>query len=146
LIDFLEAEMKKILAISLVTLAAGCMADRPMETSHREARGGAASLAAALGDRVQAGPPQNCVSERVLEGNRSAGEGAIIFSTKSSGLVYVNQPPAGCPELDSSRALRVRTPSTQICRGDIVSVFDPVSGFDYGSCGLGDFVPYRRPA
>ena len=137
--------MRKILALSLVALTAGCMADRPMEMSRESARGRPETLAAALGDRVQAGPPQDCVSERDLQGNRSVGEGAIIFSTRTSGLVYVNQPPAGCPEITSTRALRLRTPSTRVCRGDIVSVFDPVNGFDYGSCGLGDFVPYRRP-
>lgn len=137
--------MKKILTLSLVAMTAGCMADQPMEVSRQEAVAGSESLAAALGDRVQAGPPVNCVAERDLQDNRSAGEGAIIFSTKSRRLVYVNSPPGGCPEITSSRALRLRTPSTRVCRGDIVSVFDPVNGFEYGSCGLGDFVPYRRP-
>ena len=136
--------MKKILALSFVALTAGCMMDEPMEMSRQEVSRGSESLAAALGDRVQGGPAQACVSERALQGNRSAGEGAILFDTTTSGLVYVNRPDGGCPELTGGRALRLRTPSTRVCRGDIVSVFDPLSEFDYGSCALGDFVPYRR--
>jgi hypothetical protein len=101
-------------------------------------------LAAELDGRVQAGPPQSCVPYRNLGGNRSVGEGAIIFGDRNANLVYVNRPRAGCPELDSGRALKTRTPSTRLCTGDIVEVFDPVNGFSYGSCGLGEFTPYRR--
>ena len=32
----------------------------------------------------------------------------------------------------------------QLNHRNIVTVFDPTSGIEYGSCGLGDFVPYRR--
>jgi hypothetical protein len=56
----------------------------------------------------------------------------------------VNRPPGGCPELKFSRALITRTTSNQLCRGDIATVFDTVSGIQFGSCGLGDFTPYRR--
>jgi hypothetical protein len=28
---------------------------------------------------------------------------------------------------------------------DIATVFDPINRIEYGSCGLGDFVPYTRP-
>jgi hypothetical protein len=137
--------MKTFLVLALAALASGCMADRPMEMSGRAQDGGEAELAEALAGRVQAGPPQSCVSERTLQGNRSAGESAIVFRTTGSNLVYVNRPPAGCPLVGPGRAIRVRTTSTQLCRGDIVEVFDPVNGFGFGGCGLGDFTPYRRP-
>jgi hypothetical protein len=84
------------------------------------------------------------VQLRNLGGNESAGEGAIIFRTQGRNLLYVNRPPAGCPELDSGRALKLRTTTSQICAGDIVEIFDPVAGFSYGGCGLGEFTPYRR--
>ena len=48
------------------------------------------------------------------------------------------------PELNPFRALRTKTTTGQLCRGDIVSVFDATSGIEYGSCGLGDFVEYRK--
>jgi hypothetical protein len=132
--------MKKIIALSAAALTAGCMAEPPMEMSAQAQ----SMLTAELDGRVQAGPPQSCVSQLNLGGNRSVGEGAIIFGDRNDNLVYVNRPRAGCPELDSGRALKTRTPSTRLCAGDIVEVFDPVNGFSYGSCGLGEFTPYRR--
>jgi hypothetical protein len=131
--------MKKMIALSLLPLIAACMDQRPMEMS-AEAR---TELAAAIEGRT-AEAPQNCVPTRDLRGNRSAGEGAIIFDSPSRNLIYVNRPAAGCPEIHSGLALKTRTPSTQLCRGDIVEVFDPVSGFSRGGCGLGEFTPYRR--
>jgi hypothetical protein len=32
---------------------------------------------------------------------------------------------------------------SQLCRGDIVTVFDPISGVEFGGCSLGEFTPYR---
>jgi hypothetical protein len=133
--------MKKIFLFPLVALAAGCMAERPLERADARTE---SLLAEALHGRVSAGPPQSCVQQRTLGGNRSAGEGAIIFDSMGRDLVYVNRPAAGCPEIRSGRAIKVRTTSAQLCRGDIVEVFDPVSGIGFGGCGLGDFEPYRR--
>ena len=134
--------MKRLALATLALLTAGCTAaadDAPSDPSAiAQTR-----LAEELRGRV-AGPPQSCVSTRLLRGNRSVGEDVIIFDGQSRNLIYVNRPPAGCPELDSGRALITRTPSTQLCRGDIATVADLVSGTEYGSCGLGDFTPYRR--
>ena len=133
--------MKTILALSLVALAASCAPADPMETAAQADRD-AMELADATRGRI-AGEPVTCVNQRDLRGNRSAGEGAIIFNGPGT-LIYVNRPPAGCPDLDPGRALSVVTPSTRLCRGDIVNVFDPLTGARFGGCGLGDFVPYRR--
>ncbi len=134
--------MKKIALFALAAFAAAaCAPTDPMETADRSAMA-ESQLAEELRGRT-AGPPMSCVNQRLLRGNRSVGEGAVIF-TASNNLVYVNRPPAGCPELGPGRTLITRAPSTQLCRGDIVTVVDPVSGFSHGSCGLGDFTPYRR--
>jgi hypothetical protein len=131
--------MKNLLVLPLVALTVGCMAEPPpAQTSARSEM----KLAEAT-EGSTAGAPQSCVSTRDLLGNRSAGEGAFIFSTRNSNLIYVNRPPAGCPELRGD-ALKTRTTGTQLCRGDLVEVFDPLTGFSRGGCGLGDFVPYRR--
>jgi hypothetical protein len=135
----MEVVMKKIIALSLLPLFAGCMDQRPMEMSAQAQT----ELAAAIEGRT-AEAPQSCVPSRDLRGNRSAGEGAIIFDGASRNVVYVNRPAAGCPEIRPGMALKTRTTSTQLCRGDIVEVFDPVNGFSMGACGLGDFTPYRR--
>ncbi len=130
--------MKKIMALSLLPLA-GCMAEPPMELSAE-----AQTELAAVTEGREAGPPRSCVPQRDLAGNRSVGDAAIVFQTRSRNLVYVNRPAAGCPEIRSGYALRTRTTINQLCSGDIVEVFDPVSGFSRGSCGLGEFTPYRR--
>ncbi len=101
-----------------------------------------AKLDKALRGFEQSGPAQSCVNHRDLGGNKSVGD-AILFSGKG-GRVYVNRPAGGCANINLGRALVTRTTSTQLCRGDIASVVDPVSGANYGGCGLGEFVPYKR--
>ncbi|HEX8400433.1 MAG TPA: hypothetical protein VF628_01880 [Allosphingosinicella sp.] len=134
--------MKKRYILPLFALTAGCTSADQEPVELTTAAG--TELAEAVRGRV-AGPPQSCVYQRPLGGNRSAGEGAIIFEGQTNGAVlYVNNPPAGCPELKFNRALITRTPTGQLCRGDIVTVADLTSGIQYGSCGLGDFTPYRR--
>jgi hypothetical protein len=131
--------MKYRILLASACLAAGCANDEPVETSARDV----SRLEAELRGYEPSGPPVSCVNMRTLQGNRSVGEGAIVFDGPS-GRKWVNRPPAGCPTLDLGRALRVRTSSSQLCRNDIVTVFDPVSRIEYGGCGLGDFEPYRR--
>ena len=129
--------MKKIIALLLLPLA-GCVAEPPMEMS----ASAQAELAAELRGRV-AGQPQSCVSRRNLRGNRAIGENAILFDTTGNNLVYVNDAP--CPELRPHYAMLTRSPSSQLCAGDIAEIFDPVSGITIGSCPLGRFTPYRLP-
>ncbi len=91
-----------------------------------------------------AGPPQDCVNEPDLGGNKSYGRGVIVFGDPTGEVIYVNRPPAGCPELTSGRALMTQTTKAQLCRGDIVTVFDPVTRMEFGGCSLGAFTPYRK--
>jgi hypothetical protein len=133
--------MNKLMPGLLAALAAlcGCTAQPEPEITPKEQ----ASLDAALAGRT-ARPPVTCVSQHLLRGNRGFGEGVILFEGSTGRTVYVNRPPGGCPELNPFRALRIKTTTGQLCRGDIVSVFDATSGIEYGSCGLGDFVEYRK--
>lgn len=130
--------MKKYLALPLIALAAGCVPAEPVELSAAEQ----GELSAALAGRV-AGPAVSCVNLRDIRGNRSVGEGAILFEGVGD-TVYLNRPPAGCPDLHETRTLITRTPTGRICSGDIATVSDLASGIQFGSCGLGDFTPYRR--
>lgn len=100
-------------------------------------------LAAELSGRV-AGEPRTCVSLRDLEGNRSVDDGAAIIFDGRGDVIYVNRPPAGCPSLRFGRTLVTTTTTGQLCRGEIANVVDLTSNMNFGSCGLGDFVPYRR--
>jgi hypothetical protein len=132
--------MKQIMAFAAAALLTACAEHAPPEEL---SEGAEARIAAALADYRQTGEPVSCVNSRDLRGNRSIGEDAIVFEGTGR-RAWVNRPPAGCPALTSGRALQIRTTSTQFCRGDIVTVFDPTSGIEYGGCGLGDFTPYER--
>ena len=136
--------MKKLITFAAIALSAGCTAASADQRAQMEADG-EAKLAAELRNYEQSGPPVSCVSQRDLGGNRSAGD-AIVFGGRTSSTLYVNHPAGGCPDLNFGRALVIRTTSSQLCRGDIATVLDPVSRTEFGGCGLGDFTPYRRIA
>ena len=131
--------MRSLALLPLAAALAGCMAttDQGAEMTAETQ----SELATAVAGRT-AGPAVTCVNQRDLRGNRSAGD-AIVFEGTGN-VLYVNRPAGGCPSLNLGRALRTRTTSTRLCSGDIATVFDPVSGIEYGGCGLGEFTPYRR--
>jgi len=136
----MEEAMHRIVLVSIAGLAAvACSAEHPAGPTAAEQAG----LAQALAGRT-AGPAVSCVSQRDIGGNESFGEGTILFHGRTGGTVYVNQPAGGCPLLTRNRAITYRTTSSQLCRGEIVTVLDPVSHVEFGSCALGDFTPYRR--
>ena len=129
--------MKPFVTLPLAAFLFGCVAQEPVELS-RETR---SRLDEAVAGRA-AGPPQACVSQRDLRASHTLGEGAVLFEGPGT-LIYVNRTSGGC-NTDFGRSLVTRTPSNQLCRGDIVRSVEPVSGTDWGSCTLGDFTPYRR--
>jgi hypothetical protein len=137
----MEETMRKSIAMACLSLfATGCTEAVPVEPSASQQ----AQLSAALAGYEQSGPPLSCVNMRDLRGNRSYGEGVIVFDGPTRDTLYVNQPSGGCPELGYGRALVTRTTIHRLCRGDIAIVYDLASRTDYGGCGLGDFTPYRR--
>jgi hypothetical protein len=132
--------MKFFAILAIASATASCTAsDAPPEQLSARTQ---SRLAEELRGYAAAGPPSNCVSQRDLRGNRSAGD-AIIFEGRGD-MIYVNRPAGGCPELGFNRALITRTTTTQLCRGDITTVFDTQSGIQFGGCGLGAFTPYRK--
>ena len=132
-----------MLFAAAVVTAACAHGGRPETGAQARAAEAQAKLAAALGGMI-AGPAQDCVTERDLGSNESYGARTILFHGPTDDVVYVNRLAALCPGLDSGLALKVRTPATRLCRGDIATVFDPVSGSEFGGCSLGKFTPYHR--
>lgn len=131
--------MRHLILLAAACMVAGCTTDEPVETAANDE----AKLAAQLSGYEPDGPAVDCVNLRDVDGNRSAGEAAIVFDGRG-GKKWVNRPAGGCPSLEFGRALRTRTSTSQLCRGDIATVFDPVARVEYGGCGLGHFEPYRR--
>jgi hypothetical protein len=98
------------------------------------------SLDKALAGRSP-GKPQSCIQQNFID-TTDVYDGAILYRM-NSGPDYLNRPEQ-CSQLRPGRGLVSRTPTTSICRGDIVQIVDFSSRFNYGGCGLGDFVPYPR--
>lgn len=99
-------------------------------------------LAKALAGRT-AGKPVSCINQKSIDSSTIV-DGAIIYR-ESAGRWYVNSPDKGrCTILKPDRQLVTHTTGTQLCRLDNVRVVDLVSHMEYGSCTLGDFVPYTK--
>jgi hypothetical protein len=103
----------------------------------------APSLDRALAGRT-AGKPTTCITQSMIDSSTIFDEGVILYRMKG-GPYYLNTPNPACPGLRHNRAIVSRTSSGQLCSGDILQIVDTPSGINYGSCPLGDFVPYARP-
>ena len=139
--------MKTIVILLAAVLVVGCTHNGGAKASagaQTQAAKDEAGLAAALKGRV-AGTPQDCVNEADLGATKSYGRNVIVFTDRNDDVLWVNRPAGGCPAIEGGRALRLRTPATRFCRGDVVTVFDPSTGIGFGSCALGEFTPYRAP-
>jgi hypothetical protein len=132
-----------VVVLAAAMLAAGCAHGKPQAGAQSQDQEDEARLAAVLAGRV-AGPPQDCVSEFWLGSQVPYGRHAILFRGRTDDVVYVNRPPSVCPGLSYGSAIKVRTPMSRLCRGDLVTVFEPTSGMQLGGCSLGPFTPYRR--
>lgn len=124
----------------LLILVAAVLAAAPAASADRTKD--AAALARATAGRV-AGAPVDCLDRRRSNDFQIAGRN-LIFRV-SPRLTYVNQVSPGCEIGAPRQALVFRSPSSQLCRGDIAESVDPVAGAGLGSCALGQFVPYERP-
>lgn len=109
----------------------------------REVPPPSAELDEALKGRI-AEKPRGCISLSPQQGTRIIDGTAIIYQ-ESTRLWYVNRPSAGrCPSLRQNRILVTRAFSSQLCRGDIVRMVEPLGSIETGHCILGDFTPYRQ--
>lgn len=121
----------------MLTLAAVMVATLVPGAAH----GRSQTVEEALAGRT-AGKPTSCIQLTRVESSQIFDSGAILYRMKG-GPDYLNTPD-NCPFLRKDRSISTRTPSSSICSGDIVRVFDAPSHFDYGGCGLGEFVPYPK--
>ncbi|MDO6416680.1 hypothetical protein Q4F19_20010 [Sphingomonas sp. BIUV-7] len=125
--------LKPIIALAVALIATGAAA-APRPT-------GEARLQAMLAGRT-AGTPTNCVSlAPSMDSTKIEGVGMVYRRGRT---LYVNRFVNGCPSLNSFNGIVTRTPSTQLCRGDIARVVDFTTGIEGGSCVLGDFTPYEK--
>jgi hypothetical protein len=102
----------------------------------------AAALEKVLTGKVS-GKPVSCITLSQADRSQIIGENAIIYRVSSNRL-FVNKPRGGCSGLREGRTIITRTPTSQLCSGDIARVVDLPSGFEGASCILGEFTPYTK--
>ena len=91
------------------------------------------------------GKPISCVQNREILDTDAITDSVVLFRMRG-GKTYRNDLPQSCPRLSSpGTAFSHRSTMDQLCSGEIIQVFDPVSRFCYGSCTLGKFTPYEVP-
>lgn len=138
--------MRSVIPFIAIAAVAGCTAAPPPPpplaalTTQQQAE-----LNRLIGDKV-AGTPQSCLPSYRAEDMRAINDRTIVFRD-SPGRAWVMHPQDECNLISGPGpyALVTRTPTTQLCRGEIAQVVDTVSGATVGSCVIGDFIPYVRP-
>jgi len=103
----------------------------------------AEKLGKALAGRT-AGQPVGCISNMRGSDMTVIDDYTILF--KEGGTIYVQKPHGGCYGLGNGNYSLVTriAGSNRLCSGQIGELVDRVSGYGYGSCVFGDFVPYRK--
>lgn len=132
--------MRRLALVSLSLLAAGCAAgaDAPPGTTNPKQL---AEIADAL-KGLTPGKPLTCIDQSRVQ-NIKTFENTILYQY-SPREIYRNDTSGGCAGLRYGDIVVSRTPTGQLCRGDIIHTVSPGSNMPSGSCGLGSFIPYRR--
>lgn len=124
-------------AACLATLAALPLAARDRPGSDPEAE-----LAKMTAGRTP-GPPAECISRYPSMSSTTIERTGVAY--KVGNTLYVSRFEGGCPELNSFRVMVIKTPSNQLCRGDIADIIEtPPAASWVGSCTFGKFVPYTK--
>jgi hypothetical protein len=127
-----------MLAAGVVALCACATASEPAQRSASAQRQYDNLLAGKV-----AGKAEKCLPTYRSNDMTIIDDNTILF--RDGRTVYVNHPLGGCNNLhQSGRALVTKNFGPQLCRGDLATVIDNVSGIPVGACSLGDFVPYRK--
>ena len=133
----------RILLPSLLILAAACTPTaRDLDRQATAEAGTRAALDRELAGLVP-GRPQACVQQIELREVNAYGD-TFVYGSRGR-TRYVNRTSGGCGDVGGEAILVTRTPSSQLCRGDIATSINRASRVTTGSCSFGDFVPYTKP-
>jgi hypothetical protein len=101
---------------------------------------GEAELARLLAGRT-AGPPRNCVALSELQSSQIIEGTAIVY--RNGGTLYVNRPNGA--SILRRDVMPVSYPhGSQLCKLDIVQLFEQNTHMPRGSISMGSFVPYKK--
>lgn len=129
--------MRTMTIIPVAAVLAACTTAPPPPTGQRaEAR-----LQQQLAG-LTAGQAQSCLPHYRADQMSVIDENTILFR-ESPSRIWRNEVEGVC-NMAGTQTLVLRSSGTSICRGEIAEVTDLRTGVSYGSCVLGDFVPYTR--
>jgi hypothetical protein len=125
-------------AAALALVACAGSADPPQQSALSDVK------QRALQGRV-VGEPVSCLSSREIYDTDGITDRVVLFHLRN-GRTYRNDLPSACPQIArEGTAFVSQTTITRLCALDIVQLYEPSSGFVYGGCALGKFVPYELP-
>lgn len=126
--------MTRLAILPLLAVAAcATVSDQPV----RYARSDNAELYATL---PATGEAESCVRTQSIRQTESLSDRAMLFEM-DGGKVYRNELNTSCPALLREDPFQYRSVTSQLCRGEILTFFQPTIGQTTGSCSLGEFVP-----
>ncbi|WP_417610937.1 hypothetical protein [Parasphingorhabdus sp.] len=93
-----------------------------------------------------AGEPMSCIGRNDQRNMTVVSDDILIFSSsRHAKTIYVNKPYGGCRDA-SRNILSYSRPTSQLCRGEPITLVDNTIGMSVGSCAFGEFVPYTKNA
>lgn len=121
-------------------LLAGCTGSyEPKPLTDKQA----ATLDKALAGKV-AGEKMSCIN-REPQTSLTVVSNSVLLYRVNRKLVYRNDLIGSCNGLAYGDTMIVRSYGSQLCRGDLTTSANLMTGMTTGACALGDFVPYRAP-
>lgn len=127
---------------SIPLLVAGALM---LSAGAAQAKTDPAAEIARITDGRTAGEPVDCIQQNQISSSRIINRTAIVY-TMNNGTIYVNRPDSGANFLSRGDVLVTDTHSPRLCNIDIVRLVDSGTHTPTGSVGLGQFVPYAKPA
>jgi hypothetical protein len=128
-----------------MALAAAACAQTPQErlAAAQESAAAASGLQKELAG-LTPGAPMACMPR--LNNTQIKAYGPTLVYSVSRTLKYRTDTAGGCERVARGDILVTQSPLGQLCQGDIATTVDQGSRMQSGSCSLGQFVRYERPA
>ena len=141
--------MRPLILVACFAISACALTSADRQQIARDEAQTNVRLAKALAGLVP-GEPQSCISLTLINSPmHTESYGSTILYRVNPNLIYRTDTAGGCEGISSKRAasdvLVTRTPTGQLCHGDIAQTYDAVARIPTGGCSFGDFIPYRKP-
>ncbi len=134
-----------VFPLAVAAVALGSCAATPAETARAADR--RAAQQAALDKELAGltpGKTQSCMPGYQSRSASLKAYGPKLVYSVSPTLKYVNDTGGGCENVASGDILVTKSPTGELCSGDIGRTVQPGSSIPSGSCALGNFTVYRK--